>query len=619
MIKYFKRLYNVTIDSFHKLNKETLKESKKTEIFIKILSILFISIFLTCISFLYTSANLDIEMYKSYFSPLLFLLNFLPILILIILLSFIFKRVHISFLITSIFIMILGIANQTKVVYRDDIVKFMDFSLITEAMTMAQRYSIVIKKYTIISIILIIIIYFILRKYVPKFKMKIIKQLSLVILTLCTMIFGFKTLYSNSEIYENVGDQSLINIWITTRQYQIRGLIYPFVYTIMDGVVLEPEGYDENLAKDILNNYEYENIEEDKKVNIIAIMLEAYNDFSKFNKINFTEDIYENFHEIQDKSISGTLITSIFGGGTIVTERNFLTGYYNSPNYRKKTNSYVWYFKEQGYRTEAMHPVFGAFYNRASVNPNLGFDKYYHYDNTYSKIQSDFMNDNIFFDYIISGFEKSKNKGIPYFNFSVTYQNHGPYLTEPYETPYFVNEGYSEEAYNTLNWYFHGIKQTNEALKKLINYFEKEEEPTIVILFGDHNPYLGENALAYNELGINIDMNNIEGFVNYYETPYIIYGNNSAKQIFNKSFVGKGNTISPIFLMNELFDYCELKGNEYLQYMSDLKKQVDVINNEYRKENNSFVKTSDSEYNNLIEEYKYINYFYGKNYMNGSK
>ena len=178
-------------------------------------------------------------------------------------------------------------------------------------------------------------------------------QIIISIIIVFISIFSYKNIYTKQEIYDSVGDTTGINIWIETRQLQIRGLVYPFVYTIKDIIDVEPEGYNEIKSKKILEKYEYENIPKDKKVNIIAIMLEAYNDFSKFNNIEFNEDIYKKFHEIQNKSISGTLVTSIFGGGTITTERNFLTGYYNFPNFRKYTNSYVGYFKEQGYSYRA--------------------------------------------------------------------------------------------------------------------------------------------------------------------------------------------------------------------------------------------------------------------------
>lgn len=47
-----------------------------------------------------------------------------------------------------------------------------------------------------------------------------------------------------------------------------------------------------------------------------------------------------------------------------------------------------------------------------------------------------------------------------------------------------------------INQYFGGIKKTNVALKKLIEYFDKEKESVIIISLGD-------NVEVYYELGIN--------------------------------------------------------------------------------------------------------------------
>jgi len=472
-----------------------------------------------------------------------------------------------------------------------------------------------IKTSTVLFIFITIIIFFILKKYTNKIQIKWWKQLLITIIICACSVLGYKKVYSNQEIYDNLGNTSEVYIWIDTRQYQIRGLIYPFVYTIQDIIPNEPNNYNEKDIQKKLSKYDYQNIPENKKVNIIAIMLEAYNDFSKFDSIKFEKDIYKKFHEIQDKSISGKLVTTIFGGGTIVTERNFLTGYYDRPNFRKNTNSYVWYFKEQGYNTEAKHPFYGAFYNRITANFNMGFDNFDYYENKYSTMQEDILNDNNLFNDIIKGFEKSKVENKPYFNFSVTYQNHGPYKSEIYNNKeyYIKKDNMSDEGYNIINEYFTGIKATNDALYNLINYFEKEEEPTIIILFGDHNPYLGENALSYNELGINMDISTVDGFLNYYETPYIIYGNNGAKKMFNKTFKGNGNTISPMFLMNELFDYIGLQGNEYLQYMSELKTKIDVITPYYIKENNEYIAYNNA--NKTLKEYELVNYYVSRNFI----
>ncbi len=619
-IRKFSNLKNIKCKKlFFVNNNKVIYKEKMHNIssnIINLFVILILSIILTVISFCYTNYFLNLDFIKSYFNPLLFVLNFFIVFLSMLFLSILVKRIHIAYIINSAFILILGIANQTKLMYRDDIVKFEDIKVIKEAMIMSTRYDIVIRWYSVLFIIFTICMFFILKRYISKYNFNLKKHICYIVLSFILIMISYMGVYKNEKLYNKVGDERLINIWIQTRQYQIRGLLYPFVYTIKDSIDVKPENYDENKAKEILNNYTYQNIDDDKKVNIIAIMLEAYNDFSKFNVIDFNDDVYEKFHKIMEKSISGNLVTTIFGGGTIETERQFLTGYYNHPSYRKNTNSYAWYFKEQGYIVEAMHPIYGAFYNRASANINLGFDKYYNYENTFSKVQSEFLNDYPFFDYIIEGYEKAKKNKTPYFNFSVTYQNHGPYNSYDYDGKkfYFDNDGYDIDGYNTINEYFVGIQKTNEALEKLINYFENEDEPTIVIIFGDHNPYLGEGNKIYSDLGINLDLDTEEGFENYYETPYIIYGNNASKNLFNNSFIGKGENITPIFLMNEVFNLMGQKGNEYLQYMNDLKSKIDVISEIYYKVDGKFTSKLDSDNQKLIDEYNSVNYYYSRNF-----
>ena len=82
-------------------------------------------------------------------------------------------------------------------------------------------------------------------------------------------------------------------------------------------------------------------------------------------------------------------------------------------------------------------------------------------------------------------------------------------------------------------------------------------------------------------LGIDFDMDKADEARSYYETPYIIYANDSAKKVIGKNFERGGNTISPMVLMNELFDYMEMGGSQYLNYLADVKKEYDVINNIY--------------------------------------
>ena len=310
----------------------------------------------------------------------------------------------------------------------------------------------------------------------------------------------------------------------------------------------------------------------------------------------------------------GELIVNVFGGGTATTERMFITGFYNFPTFRKPTNSYAQYFKEQGYLVEAMHPIYGSFYNRNTVNLNLGFENYWNYDNKFKAITENFLGDDEFYQYIIEGLQNANDSGKKYFNFSVTYQNHGPYTTTPIENNFIEKENYSDNAYNMFNTYLNGIKSSNEALYNLVDFIDNYNEPTIIILFGDHNPYLGENNYVYQELGINMDVSTEEGFTNYYGTPFVIHANDEAKKVFDKEFVGDLGYISPNFLMNEFFEYVGYEGNEYTQFTNDVKEYIDVINPIYYEEDEEFVPVQASEYTDLMNEFWLVNFYWMTNF-----
>ena len=66
--------------------------------------------------------------------------------------------------------------------------------------------------------------------------------------------------------------------------------------------------------------------------------------------------------------------------------------------------------------------------------------------------------------------------------------------------------------------------------------------------------------------------------------------------------------------MNELFEYIGLKGNSYLQYTSDIKNNISVINNIYYKEDNKYVEKDNSSYKDIINEFMKVNYYWANDY-----
>ena len=518
-------------------------KNKKLEGLFVLFIIISLSFVITSITLMFSTAtwNLEMPLFRSYFkSPLLLFMNFLPIFLLMIILYLALNKLWLSFLISSSLFVIMSFVNKFKLTFRDDPFSFIDVKLVKESMKMAERYEIKLSANMIILIIGLIVITILLR-ILFNYKMNS-KKYRLTLLTVFAIlsIIIFNKPYFNSQTYNKIGDKSLINIWSQTQQFQSKGFIYPFIYSVKDAKETELEGYNEKKAIENLDKMSYNDIPEDKKVNIIAVMLESYNDFSKFDTVDLGIDVYKNFHDIQKESVHGNLITNIFAGDTIQTERSFITGYYNHPKYFRDTNSFMWYLKEQGYYTEAMHPIYGWFYNRRNINHYLGFDAFDFYENKYKEIQEEFFEDYEFFDFILEGYNQSIKQNIPYFNFTVTYQNHGPYSDEKYSNNQFLlkKPDYDDKTYNIINNYLAGIDKTDKALKKLIDSLRNSEEPTVAVIFGDHNPWLGKDAIGYEMMGINLDLSTVEGFKNYFETPYIIWGNDAAKKAINKNFVG---------------------------------------------------------------------------------
>lgn len=569
------------------------------------------------VTFVFSTAVFDSALFKSYFSgKWLLLMNFIPIFLFMLLMYLIWNRLWAAYSATSLIFVTMSLVNKFKLMYRDDPFTFIDIRLVRESLIMAKSYSLRPGSRVIILIVGLILVAVVLKLF---FKFKIISpkiRISLLIALILMSTLIFNGFYFNPKIYNEVGDKTLINIWVQSDQFKSKGFVYPFIYSITYAKEVELEGYNEKKAEKDLFKYDHKAIPENERVNIIAIMLESYNDFSEFNGVDLGIDIYQNFHEIQKESIQGKLVTNIFAGDTIKTERAFITGFYNHPKYYKTTNSFAWYFKKQGYKTEAMHPITGSFYNRRNVNEYLGFDSFEHYDNKYKFKEKSNLEDWHFFDSIIEGYENNKAENKPYFHFSVTYQNHGPYSNERLtEEEYLKNKNhYDEGTYNMVNNYFAGINQTDKALKKIIDYFRNEEEPTIIIIFGDHNPWLGKDHVGYDMMNIDLDLSTVEGFKNYYQTPYIIWGNSGAKKMFNKDFIGEGNTISPNFLMPELFHYLGWEGNEYMQYLLNVKEKFDVMHNLYFKENGEFKSELSQENKKLWEEFLNVEHYYSQNF-----
>lgn len=510
--------------------------------------------------------------------PKVLILNILPYLLIFLLLFFLTGRSWISFLLTGSLTLIYSWAQYWKLLARNDPVFAEDLLILSEAAQMSGQY-IQITWQIILSAILVLlgtVVFFFFRKTI--FSRKIRALCTVAMILLCAGMYS--TVFTSKDIYTSMECWPKVNQWFETNKYISRGGIYPFFYSVQTALPNAPDGYDKDETQALLAQYDNDAIPTDQQVSVIAIMYEAFSDLSCYTDRITSADPYASFHSLQAESYHGNLVTNIFAGGTIDTERCVLTGFSALTNFRRSSWSYARYFADQGYQINGAHAGYEAFYNRVNVNANLGIPNYRFIENYYQSLlgHTNPPADRILLPDIAEHCKKQMSSG-PVFSFNVTYQNHGPYsfTNANFTQEYVPQEGLNESDYLIINNYLAGAEDTGNQMLAMADSFRNSEDPVILLFFGDHKPWLGEQSVTYNALGIDILSQTDESFYNYYTTEYIIWANEAAQEVLGVEFKGTGPTVSPCFLMNVLFDKCGWKGPGFMKLSREVMHQTPIL------------------------------------------
>ena len=550
----------------------------------------------------------------SYFQiPFLAFLNLFPVVLLALLLYFLTNRAWIAFGLSSLLVLTGSFVNYYKVVFRDDPLVAEDLGQIRDAAGIMGQYDFHFTYHFYCAIGLCVlgtlILAFFFRGRVKKVRWRLLGCAVLVLISLGS----YRLWYESDDLYDSFENYTYFNRYKPTEDSASRGFVYPFLHSITECFLPAPEGYSTEAAQQMLNAYTEDSIPEGQKVNFICVMLESFADLSVCADIPFQKDPYEDFHKLQAESYSGLLLSDTMGGGTCNAERSFLTGYaYPHVNYRHPTESFVWYFRRQGYYTEGCHPGHNWFYNRQNIDENLGFEAYQFSEELFSQLtEEEYAYDDIFFPALRDQYD-NRPSDQPYFNFSVSYQGHSPYDTESLQwgEEYIAQDDLPLESYYLLNNYFGSIADTSRRMSEFVDSFRDEEEPVVLVFFGDHKPTLGAGNNFYASLGIDLDRSTLEGFTNYYATPYLIWANDAAKEALNCDVTGQGANISPMYLMPELFDLLGWKGPAYMQLLLDLKPVLPLVHStQVYLENGVLTETLSPNSQKLLENLEIIQYY----------
>ena len=212
---------------------------------------------------------------------------------------------------------------------------------------------------------------------------------------------------------------------------------------------------------------------------------------------------------------------------------------------------------------------------------------------------------------VIRALYENRDADRPYFAFHVSYQGHSPYdaTALQWDTEYVAAEGLSDGCYHTVNNYLGGVADTAAHIADFTESFRDSDRPVVLVFFGDHKPTLGAGNSYYDELGINIERSDDEGFGNYYSTTYWIWMNDAARETLGVDPAGEGPAISPCYLMAEVFDVCRWQGPAYLNFLQEAKETLPVIQSTGRYlENGKFTAEISEDTEKVLENLEILQY-----------
>ena len=320
-----------------------------------------------------------------------------------------------------------------------------------------------------------------------------------------------------------------------------------------------------------------------RPVNVIVIMNESLSDLSVLPGVETNMDAMPFLRSLTENTVKGYAYSSVFGGTTANSEYEFLTGnttaflpagtvpyqMYVSPG----DPSLVSQMEALGYTTIAAHPYRSSGWNRPTVYADYGFDEVYFesdfQDRAYMRgdERTGYVTDRCDYENLIRWYEE-KEEGQPLFLFNVTMQNHSAYQMAWTNLPKEVwLTGELENRFQTVNQYLSLVYQSDQAFEDLIDYFSQVEEPTMILLFGDHQPQVATNFYT-DVLGTNPDTATAQ---KKQMVPFVLWANYDIPE-------AQGVELSLNYLSALLMDTANLPMTGYQKFLSQLWETAPVIN-----------------------------------------
>lgn len=543
------------------------------------------------------------------------LANVLIIFLFFAVLLLLLQRPNLAFGIGAILILICLCANYYVTLFRGSGISYSDFQAIGTAMSVAGNYRLSMEAelwYSILYFAFFIVLGFWCKvPYKGKIYHGIVTAIAVGYMIFSGFFWSSDSYLEKHELKSGYWNRNILD------DQKRNGFLLTFVISVKDSTMSKPVGYSEsrlnriseeavacfapanasdstsengtadssgNASTDQIENSSTDTVSNAKSTpNIIFIMNEAWSDMRVLGNLETSEPFMPFVESLSENTTKGYTYVDILGGLTANSEFEALTGdslaflpggvvpYQLYVDHDMHSLARV--LKEQGYQTYAMHPSNAGAWNRENAFRYFGFDEFVElkeFETEYEKA-GDFVSDSSNYDEIIYRYE-NRNPEQPFFLFDVTIQNHADYYYQV-DTPIMVQKigdtAVDEESRIADIWtYVNLMKMSDDAFAELVAYFEKVEEPTIICMFGDHQPKLSDEF--YERIFTDEAMTEQEKDMLMHMTPYVIWSN------YDSDFAEYGD-FGANYLGSVLLECAGVELPAYNKFLLETKKQYPVL------------------------------------------
>lgn len=262
--------------------------------------------------------------------------------------------------------------------------------------------------------------------------------------------------------------------------------------------------------------------------NVHIIVLESFWDPARLTAAGLSADPLDpEFRALWQEAKHSQALSPVFGGYTANTEFELLCGFpvnedavFFESGLRKDVPCLPRLLHGEGYRTIASHPNIAAFWNRVNAYQRIGFDTYWSLnDFTADDMNREFLSDSSMYRQVMEKIAAQTDSDQPLFNYMLTFFGHLDYpLNEQRPAVVKANSKMVQDYANTM---YYKSRELMNFLKQL----RARDPESLILLLGDHLPFLGPNFDGFTQSGLLADNRakfDVDMFATMTATPLVV-------------------------------------------------------------------------------------------------